>query len=179
MTMTWRRVAIVGMSAAVATVLTSCASLVPSYQLALLRPIFSPQPVYQDDRITIAFDSRISPGITKQIEFELANRSVYTLRILWNDAAFIHVDGMSSRVLHAGVRFLQSDQPMPPTTVPAGAKVREVAAPADRVRWLGSSWYQDPIVGANDAGKTVGLLIPVEFADGVRREYHFEFRIEK
>lgn len=175
----WVRVGLVGVLAGMATLVTGCASLLPSYQLALLRPILAPQPVFEDDRIAIAFGSKVTPGVTKQLEFELANRSGHVLRILWDEAAFIHVDGTSSRVLHAGVRFIESDRPLPPTTVPAGARVREVAAPADRVRWIGRSWYQDPIVSSNDEGKTVGLLLPIEFADGVRREYHFEFRIEK
>lgn len=155
-----------------------CLPALVTWRLAMLGPVASSPPVYRDDRIEVVFVGTVIPGMTKQLEFELWNLSGGTARILWDQAAFISADGAASRVLHAGVRFIEAGQALPPTTIPPGARVREVAAPADRVRWIGSAWYQEPIVGAKDSGKTVGLLLPIEFADGVHKEYHFQFRVE-
>ncbi|HEX6160889.1 MAG TPA: hypothetical protein VF111_12030 [Thermoanaerobaculia bacterium] len=57
---------------------------------------------FEDVRMHIVWKPRPS-----QLGFTLTNKSGATLRVLWDEASFVGVDGKADRVMHQGVRFVE------------------------------------------------------------------------
>ncbi|OGF65725.1 MAG: hypothetical protein A2Y62_06420 [Candidatus Fischerbacteria bacterium RBG_13_37_8] len=82
--------------------------------------------IYEDDLIKIMW----VPG-KEAFSFMLENRTDKLLKILWEESSLITQAGESHRVIHAGVKFINQDQPMPPTMVPQKANIKDLIASSD------------------------------------------------
>jgi len=126
--------------------------------------------------------------------FELKNHSKHSVRIFWEQSAYVDTTGTAHRVIHKGIRWSDINETEPPTVVPPGAYVDDMIIPGDHYqlkvtpyRYLfrvipllptkASSETQLESYGQKYTGATVSLLLPIEI-DGKRREYHFEFLVK-
>ncbi|HOF40645.1 MAG TPA: hypothetical protein PLD73_11265 [Candidatus Hydrogenedentes bacterium] len=127
---------------------------------------------------------------TEAVSFILENKSSHSLKILWDEASLVGPDGVSHRVMHEGVRFIERNAPQPPTVVAKGAKVTDTMSPSDMVEYNETvGWTQNPMLpyraGTDDPegtaavqiGKTIRVLLPMEI-EGVVNEYTFTFTVE-
>lgn len=136
--------------------------------------------VYEDRYIRAEF----APALNTAVHFKLHNRSNQTIRIIWDDAVFVNVDGSTSRVMHAGVRYIDRNNSQPPTTIPAGGNVSELVLPTNNVYFVsgsGGGWRTSPIVPRTSDptiydGRMVSVFLPVEVGKD-RHEYRFNFRL--
>ena len=83
---------------------------------------------YEDNFIDIL----IFAGST-QFNFILKNISDNTLKVVWNEAVFVDVDGSTSKVMHSGIKYSQREADQPASTIIKGAKLEDLAAPTDKV----------------------------------------------
>lgn len=108
---------------------------------------------------------------------------------MWDEAAIVDYTGSTQRVTHIGVRFMDRDNPKPPTSIPAGTQLHEEVTPIsniylDRLQWKEAGLFpmfyksKDEKEAKQYEGKTMRLLLPIDFA-GVKNEYLFEFVIDK
>jgi hypothetical protein len=128
----------------------------------------------------------------------LTNQRAETVRIPWDDAAFIDVEGVSGRVVTGDVRRIDLHRPQAPSVIPAGSRIEVAVIPA---RSVGTSTlmaflpevyrvvYQaseptleDMPEGIAEAaaileGLRVGLLLPVEMRGDIA-EYTFWFEVQ-
>lgn len=113
----------------------------------------------------------------KQFEFILTNKTSHSIKIIWDEAAFIDGDGISKRVIHSGIKYNERSAPQPVSVVAKGSSISDLLCPADNV-YLDSyfGWMANPIITEADIGKTVQLLLPFEI-EGVVNEYLFRFKI--
>jgi hypothetical protein len=131
---------------------------------------------FHDERIAITW----RPQIT-QLEFGLTNRSSGSIRVLWDDASFVGVDGRADRMMHAGVKFADRSASMPPTTIIRGATLDDLVAPASNVYWqegLGR-WQSRPLVLPGivpQADTVLKVLLPIAIGSAVY-EYVFIFSL--
>ena len=44
-------------------------------------------------------------GTSEQFNFVLKNISNHSLKIIWNEAAYVGLDGSSSKIMHVGTKF--------------------------------------------------------------------------
>ncbi len=125
----------------------------------------------------------------KRICFDLTNKTENTAKIMWDEAAIVDYTGSTQRVTHIGVRFMDRDNPKPPTSIPAGTQLHEEVTPIsniylDRLQWKEAGLFpmfyksKDEKEAKQYEGKTMKLLLPIDFA-GVKNEYLFEFVIDK
>jgi hypothetical protein len=70
------------------------------------------------------------------INFTINNKTAKTIKILWDDAAFIEKDGTASKVMHNGIKYTDRNNSMPPTIIPANGKIEETATPTNRIVWV-------------------------------------------
>lgn len=131
---------------------------------------------YEDNFIDIL----IFAGST-QFNFILKNVSDNTLKVVWDEAVFVDVDGSTSKVMHSGIKYSQREAAQPTSTIIKGAKLEDLAAPTDRVyysetikEWTSKSLY----VNANHKkeGQTIKLMLPILVKEVVN-EYIFEFTL--
>lgn len=143
--------------------------------------------VFEDDLIEVAW--LYTPT---QLAFSLQNKTDHTVRIVWDDAAYIDPDGRSGRVMHTGVKYVDRNNSMPPSVVARRSTIEDIVVPVDNIGGgVGSplGWYTDPLLlprylsgdaTADDAlanrDKTFSVLLPIQVED-VTNDYVFTFRV--
>lgn len=120
-------------------------------------------------------------GTSKQFHFILKNISDSTIKVVWNEAAFVDYDGSSSKIMHVGTKYSQREADQPATTIIKGAKIEDVVTPNCNVRyseytknWIIDSMY--PSKGLKDPGQ-LRLMLPIQIKDVVN-EYIFIFDVK-
>lgn len=131
---------------------------------------------YEDNFIDIL----IFAGGT-QFSFILKNVSDNTLKVVWNEAVFVDVDGSASRVMHKGTKYSQREADQPASTIIKGAKIEDLVTPTDRIYyseklkdWTSKSLYEN--AKQNVENQTIKLMLPIQVKDVVN-EYIFEFTL--
>jgi len=131
---------------------------------------------YEDNYIDILIFAGSS-----QFNFVLKNVSDNTLKVVWNEAVFVDVDGSTSKVMHSGIKYSQREGDQPASTIIKGAKLEDLAAPTDKVyynetlkEWTSKSLYSN--ADTKLEGQTIKLMLPIQVKDVVN-EYIFEFTL--
>ena len=132
---------------------------------------------YEDDFIKILWYVT-----AKQFHFELTNKSSYTIKLPWDDMAYIDEVGNTRRVMHNGVKFIDRNNAQPASVLPKNASISDLLLPTDNVYYLSSvGWIQKNLFSVQAVeqitGKTVRILFPIIIQD-VPNEYMFEFKID-
>jgi len=121
------------------------------------------------------------------ISMVMKNQTSSTIKILWDETLFIK-NGSPSKVMHAGVKFTDRNQSMPPSVVPAGTTFDDVIIPTENVYWrdgyysqYGSSpggWEKkDLLPSYTSSGDKFGVFMPMNIG-GTVKEYNFNFKVE-
>ncbi len=142
--------------------------------------------IYQDSIIKIVWSYADS-----QIDFELTNNSEQTLKIIWDDAAYISLKNESGRIFHKGVRYIDRENPQSPTAVYKKTTLSDLISPTSYT-YYGSSvgWISNPLIPVDGSiwtskieyiqgliGRTMRVILPIKIEDKVI-EYTFSFRTE-
>lgn len=104
--------------------------------------------IYEDGLIRLSF---LFPeeGITG-INFSMENKTDHSIKILWNEAAYLDEDNSSHRVIRHGVNYSEKDQPQPPSIIIPQSKLEDIVHPTDYVEWgdvLGQpKWCEKPLL---------------------------------
>ena len=144
--------------------------------------------VYEDSIIKIDWDYAVS-----QIGFELTNKSEQTLKLIWDEAAFISFNNESGRVFHKGVKYTDRENPQPPTSIYKKTTLSDLVAPTSYTRYVSGKyggWRSDPLIPVEPGmlsskieyiegllGLTMRVILPIKIEDRVL-EYAFSFRTE-
>jgi len=151
--------------------------------------------MFEDEMIRILW--RPSPV---EMSFLLENKTDYSIRIIWNEAAYVSEKGESYRIIHAGVKYVDRDRPQVPSVIKEKGMLKDFVYPADYVSYTRDEWVERPLyVGwvekpllpytqkggdsqalLNSAqgylGKTLQVLLPIQF-ENVTYNYVFTFKI--
>ena len=128
-------------------------------------------------------------GTKEQFNFILKNISNHSLKLIWNEAAFVGLDGATSKIMHVGTKYSQRESDQPATVIIKGAKIEDLATPTANVYYdegvkvgystIGSGWKTKSMLPKEYKGKDVGeirLMLPIQVKDVVN-EYTFVFRV--
>ncbi|MBI4245096.1 MAG: hypothetical protein HY606_13480 [Planctomycetes bacterium] len=130
----------------------------------------------------------------KIISFELTNKTDHSIKIIWNDAAYIDIKGVSHRITHIVTKYdahVFDILPQSPTVVPAKVTAEKSIIPIDHVHFSGFGPFRklgvDPLLPTsglnqdeadkNIKGKTMQVLLPLQI-DDTTYEYTFIFKID-
>ncbi len=124
------------------------------------------------------------------IGFELTNKLNRTIKIIWDEAAYVDQYKSSHRVLHLGTRFINIDSPQPISSVPVGAKLDDLIVPVEYAEWKTSGWEIRPLflersnfvsklknVISSLNGNSVSVFLSLEIG-GETNEYLFTFKVK-
>ena len=134
------------------------------------------------------------------ISFDLTNKFNRTIKIIWDEVAYVDQDKSSHRVLHLGTRFINIDRPQPISSVPIGAKLDDLIVPVEYAKWTTSGWQirrlfpetsrvglfavelfvpewevKNLVSSLND--KSISVFLPLEIG-GETNEYLFTFKVK-
>ncbi|MEX2326315.1 MAG: hypothetical protein WD558_01165 [Pseudomonadales bacterium] len=129
--------------------------------------------------------------ISSQFGFFLTNKTSHSIKIVWDEAVYVDESGVSKRVMHSGVKYIDRNNPQPFTTVARGATISDIVLPTDNVYYLsGLGWRESPLLPNSGTqkpeienkargvvGKNVQVLLPIKIEDVVN-EYVFVFSID-
>lgn len=128
-------------------------------------------------------------GTSEEFKFVLKNISEHSLKIIWNEAVFVGLDGSTSKIMHVGTKYSQREADQPATVVIKGAKIDDLATPTANVYYdegykigystYGNGWKTRSMLPKEYSGKEAGeirLMLPIQIKDVVN-EYTFVFRV--
>lgn len=126
----------------------------------------------------------------EQFNFCLKNVSEHSLRVIWNDAIFVGLDGIASKIMHVGTKYSQKEGDQPATTIIKNSKLDDIAVPTANVyyyegiflgsRRIGAGWKKKPMLPKDYKGSEIGeirLMIPIQIK-GILNEYTFVFNVK-
>lgn len=114
----------------------------------------------------------------KNINILLENLTQHSIRVIWDDAVFVDVDGTISRVIHKGTKYAQKDESIPPSVIIKGTTLADFIAPTSRI-FYSEGWYQESLCATASQNKKeiIKLMLPIQIQD-VINEYIFTFEVE-
>ena len=129
-----------------------------------------------------------------EISFALTNKTDHSIKIIWDEAAYVGIDGISERVIHAGVKYTDRNNSQPPTVVIRKGTVTDLIIPSDNIYYVSGrygGWEELPLLPDVKApnveelkskaekyiGKTIQVLLPLQIEDIVN-EYIFIFEVQ-
>lgn len=119
---------------------------------------------------------------TSQFVFDIKNVSSNTIKIVWDEAVFVDVDGSTSKIMHTGVKYSEREGAQPASTIIKNAKLEDIATPTSNVyyneslkKWDSHSLYRN--ADQTKKGQTIRLMLPIQVKD-IINEYIFEFEID-
>jgi hypothetical protein len=142
---------------------------------------------YEDELIKIVW-----LPLSSQFSFNLKNKTDHSIKIIWNEAVYVDENGSSGRVMHSGVKYVDRNNPQPPTVVVKNASIDDIIVPTDNIYYVSGEyggWRTKPLL-PNRAStqeeltnltnsfidKTVSVLLPLQIEDTVN-EYLFKFKV--
>jgi len=143
--------------------------------------------VYEDSLIKCAWVVG-----TQNFAFTLENKTTNSIKIIWDECAYINENGSTGRIMHTGVKYTDKNASQPPSVVVRGARIDDIILPTDNVYYISGQyggWRTKPlftnrattqaeldVTTKNTVGKNVRILMPLEIK-GVTNEYVFNFEI--
>ena len=129
--------------------------------------------------------------------FQIYNKTDNSIKVIWDEAVFVDQNNKSHRIMHAGIKYSEGENPQPPSVIIRKGFIDEFAAPTDYAYFYRgyssqyiydpSEWRRIPLLNyKNEAkeeaeydakqvvGKKLQLLLPLEI-QGTVSEYIFEF----
>jgi hypothetical protein len=81
---------------------------------------------YEDAIIAISW----KPG-PSVLGFDLTNNTSNSMSLIWDECAFVDQNGKVHKTRHAGIKYIDRNNPMTPSLVPAKGKISELLYPFD------------------------------------------------
>lgn len=192
----------------VATILTSCMSYQGFYQVGL-KEVERPEDAkerygeskivnfeeegktkysYEDDMIKIVW-----LPLSTQFGFTLENKTDHSIKIIWDEAVYVNQNNSSGRVMHAGVKYIDRNNPQPPTVIVKNANIDDIIVPTGLVYYANGQyggWRTSPMfpnraatqeelnsLAQENIGKEVRVVLPLKIQETIN-EYTFTFKVE-
>ena len=136
---------------------------------------------FEDELMSIFWMPTVSA-----LYFVLNNKTDHSIKIIWDEAAYVDIDGISQRVMHAGVKYADRNNSQPPTVVVRKGTVTDLIVPSDKVdrgkyRMIPYIWAPNAeelkLKAEKHIGKNIEALLPLQIEDVVN-EYIFIFEVQ-
>jgi hypothetical protein len=90
---------------------------------------------YEDDIIAISW----KPG-PSALGFDLTNNTSNSMSVIWDECAFVDQIGEAHKTIHAGIKYIDRNNAMPPSLVPAKGKISDLLYPSDYVYYSNTKY---------------------------------------
>lgn len=137
----------------------------------------------------------------RSIAFSIKNKTEHSIKILWDDAAFIDQTGSSHRVVHSGIKINQRQQQQAPSIIARQSSIEDNLFSTDHVTettltntgWIEVPFFVEYYYSTNpektfatfedfdrfvksNVGKTIQALLPLQVEE-VINDYIFSFKV--
>lgn len=153
-------------------------------QLGALDSITS---TYEDAIIKINWQYSVS-----QIGFDLTNKSEQTIKLIWDEAAYISTENVTERIFHKGIKYIDRENSQPPSSIYKNTTLSDLVSPTSYTHFVSGQyggWVSSPLIPTMAAGmfskkveykpellgKTLRVVLPLKMEDKTL-EYVFVFK---
>ena len=125
-----------------------------------------------------------------KVNFSVKNNASGSIKIPWDDMAFVGINGESHRIIHKGIKYSEKEKEQAPSIIARNAELHDLIIPADKIyfqksweKWSAYPFVDDFLYSPEDEstkhpnGKKIQVLLPV-IINEKRYEYQFVFEIE-
>jgi len=146
---------------------------------------------YADEMIEIAWVIG-----QEQFSFVLNNKTEHSIKLIWDEAAYVDLDNASKRIMHSGVKYNEKNNSQPASIIIKGGKLTDIIQPTENVYYINGSQYysggwrtlplfpnsgqdKEALINLSKQyiGREVKILLPLEIQGNVN-EYIFSFKLE-
>ena len=147
---------------------------------------------FEDDYINISWSFDYS-----EFDFQLINKTNKTIKVIWDDAAYVDENGNSSNIMHNGVKYTDRNESQKASVIVKKGKLNDAILPTSKAYYMPPTqysvggWNHSPLFPrivetSQEAlkescegiiGLEVKILLPIEI-EGITYEYIFTFRVE-
>ena len=92
--------------------------------------------LFEDDMIKVTWVVTSS-----SLNFELYNKTSHSIKIIWDEAAYVDVTGQSQRIMHSGVKFIDRNNPQPPSVIIRKGTLTDIIIPTDNVYFNSRNFF--------------------------------------
>ena len=133
---------------------------------------------YSDSVIDVSFKMS---QYDSNIDLLLMNKTNSPIKIDWNQVSFVSMSGKAVKVIHEGIKLINSGEMQAPTYIPPKATLSDIIAPTSNFYW-NKGWEYIPILPKGQAalssvGQTFSVYLPMEI-NGQLKHYNFVFKID-
>jgi hypothetical protein len=85
---------------------------------------------------------------SRRIAFHLFNKTNHSIKIPWDEAAFVDENGSTHRVMHSGIRYNERESPQPASVVVRKGSIQDIVFPTDYVYFESGKyggWKENPL----------------------------------
>ena len=91
---------------------------------------------YTDEYLTT-----IPKSVDPKIDLTIFNNHTSSIRILWDESAYIDATGNAHRVIHTGVKFIEKEKAQVASVIPVSAKLEDEIAPVECIKFIEGNEY--------------------------------------
>lgn len=126
----------------------------------------------------------ISSNSEEFFAFEIQNQTQHSLKIIWDNAAYVGADATSDGLVH-GFKQIDKNQSQLPTVIAPSTTYRDTMFPKGQVDYKANRWVstnkktfysKDEVYKYIQDNKTIQILLPIE-SNGTVTEYIFTFNV--
>lgn len=141
---------------------------------------------YKDELIDIAWSID-----RNKVYFTLKNNFSGSIKIPWDDMAFVGLDGESHRVIHKSIKYSEKEKEQAPSIIARNTELHDLIIPADNIyfkksweKWsaypflLDSTYSPEDEASQRPDGKKIQVLFLINVNEK-KYEYLFVFEINK
>lgn len=119
-----------------------------------------------------------------EFNFWLKNKTNHSIKIPWDDIVFINPGGLSMRVIHSGIRYIDRNNAQAPSVVAKNSTINDILVPSEYIHYvddggsgLGGWKVHDVFHNYEQIGAKASIVFPIIIED-VTNEYTFQFQVE-
>ena len=157
--------------------------------------------VFEDDMVRVLWNVN-----SHSIAFSIQNKTDHSIKLPWDESAFIDQNGSSHRVMHSGIKYTDRANPQAPSIIARKTSIEDIVFPTDYVSWEEGSdysagdwkessffpdhdfhgtylagtyptFYDFESAAKSQIGKTYQVLLPLQIED-VINDYIFTFKVD-
>jgi hypothetical protein len=106
----------------------------------------------------------------ESLNLGLNNKTNVPIKVDWDQASYVDIEGQSHKVIHSGIRLIDRDKPQSTTMIPPSAKINDILIPSDHIYYeevLIPGWRHKPLLpdaplALRAKGKTFSIFLPLE-----------------
>jgi len=97
---------------------------------------------FEDDMMKILWN--VHP---RGLSFFMTNKTEYSIRIIWDEAAYVDEKNVSQKIMHSGIKYIDKDKSQSPSAIVRRGAFSDEIIPTEKIHYAGQAgWIVEPLL---------------------------------